>query len=96
MKRLSIIPEIFIWLAFSVVAGFGYAFSFFEYIGSRAQLTATDIIMPTLVWILLAAICSGGSPENTVLCAFEQKRRAVFRVQRFVIVADRRLGLPFR
>lgn len=58
MKRLKIIPEIFIWLAFSVVAGFGYAFSFFEYIGGRAPLTATDIIMPTLVWILLAAICT--------------------------------------
>lgn len=58
MKRLSIIPEIFIWLAFSVVAGFGYAFSFFEYIGGRAEMSAADIVIPTLVWLLLAVVCS--------------------------------------
>ena len=55
MKRLSFIPEIFIWLLFSVVAGFGYAFSFFEYVESKAHMTASDIVIPTLVWILLAA-----------------------------------------
>ena len=59
MKRLSIIPEIFIWLAFSVVAGFGYAFSFFECIGGRASLTAVDIVMPTFVWLVVAAFCTG-------------------------------------
>lgn len=58
MKQLSIIPEIFIWLAFSVVAGFGYAFSCFEYIGGRAEMSVTDIIVPTLVWLLLAAFCT--------------------------------------
>ena len=58
MKRLSFIPEIFIWLLFSVVAGFGYAFSFFEYVESKAHMTASDIVIPTLVWILLAAICA--------------------------------------
>ncbi len=58
MKKLAFIPEIFIWLTFTVVAGFGYAFSFFEYIDSRAQLSVVDIIIPTLVWILLAAICT--------------------------------------
>ena len=58
MKRLSIIPEIFIWLTFSVVAGFGYAFSFFEYVGGRTQMTATDIVMPTFVWLVLAAVCT--------------------------------------
>ena len=58
MKRLSFIPEIFIWLLFSVVAGFGYAFSFFEYVESKAHMTASDIVIPTLVWILLAAICT--------------------------------------
>lgn len=58
MKQLSFIPEIFIWLAFSVVAGFGYAFSFFEYVENHAQMSMTDIIIPTLVWILLAAICT--------------------------------------
>lgn len=58
MKRLSFIPEIFIWLLFSVVAGFGYAFSFFEYVETKAHMTASDIVIPTLVWILLAAICT--------------------------------------
>lgn len=58
MKRLSFIPEIFIWLTFSVVAGFGYAFSFFEYVNGHAQMSVADIIIPTLVWILLAAICT--------------------------------------
>lgn len=58
MKRLSIIPEIFIWLAFSVLAGFGYAFSFFECIGGRASLTAADIVMPTLVWLVVAVFCT--------------------------------------
>ncbi len=58
MKRLSIIPEIFIWLAFSVLTGFGYAFSFFEYIGGRAEMSALDIVIPTLVWLVLAAFCA--------------------------------------
>lgn len=58
MKRLTFIPEIFIWLTFSVVAGFGYAFSFFEYVETRAQLSVWDIVVPTLVWMLLAAICT--------------------------------------
>ena len=58
MKRLSFIPEIFIWLAFSVVAGFGYAFSFFEYVESKTHMSVVDIVIPTLVWMLLAAICT--------------------------------------
>jgi len=58
MKRLSFIPEIFIWLTFSVVAGFGYAFSFFEYVSGHAQMSVMDIVIPTLVWMLLAAICT--------------------------------------
>lgn len=58
MKRLAFIPEIFIWLAFSVVAGFGYAFSFFEYVASKSHMETMDIIVPTLVWVLLAAICT--------------------------------------
>ena len=58
MKRLSFIPEIFIWLAFFIVAGFGYAFSFFEYLETRAPMSVTDIILPILVWVLLAAICT--------------------------------------
>ena len=37
MKRLSFIPEIFIWLLFSVVAGFGYAFSFFSIQPGKAR-----------------------------------------------------------
>lgn len=76
MKRLSIIPEIFIWLVFSVVAGFGYAFSFFEYIGGRAQLTATDIVIPTLVWLLLAAIC-------TFLLRLAQKTRCFVNFSKY-------------
>ena len=76
MKRLSIIPEIFIWLAFSVVAGFGYAFSFFEYIGGRAELTATDIVMPTLVWLLLAVIC-------TFLLRMVQKNRCFIHFSKY-------------
>ncbi len=58
MKRLSFIPEIFIWLTFSVVAGFGYAFSFFEYVGNYTRVSMTDTIIPALVWMLLAAICT--------------------------------------
>lgn len=58
MKKLSFIPEIFIWLAFSVVAGFGYAFSFFEYVESKVHMSVVDIVVPTLVWMLLAAICT--------------------------------------
>ena len=58
MKRLLSIPEFLIWLIFTVIAGFGYAFSFFEYVNNRTGLSIVDIIMPTLVWILLAAICA--------------------------------------
>ncbi len=58
MKRLKVIPEIFIWFAFSVVAGFGYAFSFFGYIDSHAQMSYANIVIPTLVWLLLAVICT--------------------------------------
>ncbi len=58
MKRLTFIPEIFIWLTFSVVAGFGYAFSFFQYVGSYTSVSMSDTIIPTVVWMLLAAICT--------------------------------------
>lgn len=58
MKRLSFIPGMLIWLTFSVVAGFGYAFSFFEYVKAGTQMSVTDIVIPTLVWVLLAAICT--------------------------------------
>ncbi len=56
MKQLSMIPEFLIWLVFSVVAGFGYAFSVFDYIGRNAELSAIDIVIPTLVWLLVAAV----------------------------------------
>jgi hypothetical protein len=56
MKQLSIIPEFLIWLVFSVLAGFGYAFSVFDYIGKNAELSAIDIVIPTLVWLLVAAV----------------------------------------
>ena len=58
MKRLQVIPEIFIWLAFTVAAGFGYAFAFLGYIDSHSRMNAADIVIPTLVWLLLAAICT--------------------------------------
>lgn len=58
MKRLQVIPEIFIWLAFTVAAGFGYAFAFLGYIDSHSRINAADIVIPTLVWVLLAAICT--------------------------------------
>ncbi len=58
MKRLQVIPEIFIWVAFAVVAGFGYAFSFFGYIDSHGQMSYAKIVVPTLVWLLLAVICT--------------------------------------
>ena len=56
MKQLSIIPEFLIWLAFSVVAGFGYAFSVFNYIGENSELSAVDIVIPTVMWLLIAAV----------------------------------------
>lgn len=56
MKQLSIIPEFLIWVIFSVVAGFGYAFSVFDYIGENAKLSAADVVIPTLMWLLLAAV----------------------------------------
>lgn len=58
MKRLAIIPEIFIWSAFLVVAGFGYAFSFLGYIDHRVQVSVADIMLPTIVWFLLAVFCT--------------------------------------
>ena len=58
MKKLSFMPEIFIWLAFFVVAGFGYAFSFFGYVESKADMSVADIVITMLVWILLASICT--------------------------------------
>lgn len=58
MKQLSIIPEIFIWLTFLVVTGFGYAFSFLGYMDSHAEISAWNIAVPTLIWFLLAAICT--------------------------------------
>ena len=58
MKKLSFVPEMFIWLTFFVVAGFGYAFSFFGYVESKAYMSAPNIVIPALVWILLAAICT--------------------------------------
>ncbi len=58
MKGLKVIPEIFIWLAFSVVAGFGYAFSFYGYLDRHSVISASNIFIPTLVWLLLALICT--------------------------------------
>lgn len=58
MKGLKVIPEILIWLAFTVITGFGYAFSFLGYLESRALVTAANIVIPTLVWLLLAVICT--------------------------------------
>ena len=75
MKRLAFIPEIFIWLMFSVVAGFGYAFSFFGYLESKAHMSATDIMVPTLVWLLLAAIC-------TILLRIAQNTRCFVQFSR--------------
>lgn len=56
MKQLSKIPESLIWMVFSVTAGFGYAFSVFDYIGGNAKLSAADVVIPTLMWLLLAAV----------------------------------------
>lgn len=56
MKQLSIIPEFLIWLVFSVAAGFGYAFSVFNYIGENAELSVIDIVIPTLMWLIVAAV----------------------------------------
>ena len=47
MKQLSKIPESLIWMVFSVTAGFGYAFSVFDYIGVNAKLSAADVVIPT-------------------------------------------------
>lgn len=58
MKRLAIIPEIFIWSAFLLVAGFGYAFSFLGYIEHHVQMSVADIMLPTIVWFLLAVFCT--------------------------------------
>lgn len=56
MKALKVIPEIFIWLIFAVITGFGYAFSFFGYLESHMQLSVFNIVIPTFVWLLLAVI----------------------------------------
>lgn len=76
MKQLKVIPKIFIWFAFSVVAGFGYTFSFFRYMDSHAHLSAGDIVIPTLVWLLLAVIC-------TLLLKTAQKAQCLIRFSKW-------------
>lgn len=58
MKRFKVLPEIFIWIYFSVMTGFGYAFSFFEYIDRNTGFTKYSILIPTVIWLLMAVLCT--------------------------------------